>query len=97
MHRLLHLLYLHNRPIRPRNVYGPLADDMALTQEQRTARLKDMRLASNNRVQYARWALVKLRWLDDSRRGFWSLTPNGRQKAAELERSAVPLDLESLL
>jgi hypothetical protein len=36
--RLLHFLYRHGRSIKPKDLYGPLADDFKLTQEQRLAR-----------------------------------------------------------
>ena len=39
--RLLHFLYRYGRPIEPKDLYGPLADDFQSTQEQRLARRRD--------------------------------------------------------
>jgi Mrr restriction endonuclease-like protein len=84
---LLHFLYLCRRPIEPKDVYGPLADEFGLSQEQRIARRRDKdEPAWNNLVQLARWALVTLGWLENSRRGFWKLTGKGREEAEMRER-----------
>jgi restriction endonuclease Mrr len=85
--RLLHFLYRYGRPIEPKDLYGPLADDFQLTQEQRLARRRDRdEPAWHNRVQWAKRHLVGLGFIDkNSPRGWWSLTTRGRERAAMIE------------
>ena len=94
---LLHFLWLRKRPLRPLELYDLLADTMHLDHLQRHARRRTREeRAWNNRVQTAREHLVRLGFLDPSRRGFWSLTTAGREEAerrAKFRASGDPADL----
>jgi hypothetical protein len=79
--RLLHHLNARSRPIEPRHLYGPLADDFKLTAEQRTASRSKGDPDWHYLVRQARRRLVDLGLLDGSRSGLWSLTSLGRQNA----------------
>ena len=97
--RLLIHLGQYRQPTEPRKLYGPLADDFKLTQEQRhiprPGRNKS-EPAWNNLVQFARRRLVDQGLIDNSRKGFWSLTAEGR-KRADLLATASAFDLSELL
>jgi Mrr N-terminal domain len=83
--RLLILLSRYLRPVEPKELYGPLADDLSLTRGQRSLKRADRdESAWHNLVQFSRRALVDEGLLDGSRRGFWSLTQRGREKAKML-------------
>lgn len=86
--RLLHFLYKYNRAVKPKELYGPLADDLGLSQEQRGARRASSgELAWNNLVRYAKWRLLERGLIDqNSPRGFWRLTARGREEAAKWEQ-----------
>src|SRR5690349_19255049 len=84
--RLLHFLYRFGRPVEPKELYGPLADDFGLTQEQRRARRPSTgELAWNNLVRYARRRLVDIDYVHEAPRGAWRLTQAGRDEAARHE------------
>ncbi|MBX3490298.1 winged helix-turn-helix domain-containing protein [Parvibaculum sp.] len=83
--RLLHTLGMSDRPMRPSEIYGLLADQFGLSAVQRAARRRDRdEPAWNNRVQFARRRLVDSGDIDNSHRGIWVLTPQGR--ATELRK-----------
>jgi hypothetical protein len=86
--RLLHFLYLYSRGVEPNQVYGPLADDLKLTEEQRRARRLNSsgELAWPNLVRYARRRLVDLGLVHSEPRGLWRLTQKGREQAERRER-----------
>jgi hypothetical protein len=85
--RLLHFLYRYGHAVEPKVLYAQLADDFALSQEQRSSRRASSgELAWNNLVRYARRRLVDAGLIDrNAPRGLWNLTARGREKAAWLE------------
>lgn len=95
---LLHLLWLRVKPMQPKDLYGPLAELMnpPLTPEQvRLKRRTTHESKWHNRVQTARKLLLNKKWLDGSRRGFWSLTEEG-QATARSRDSVRGLTIEEL-
>src|ERR1700743_1768499 len=75
---LLKLLQGYGRGVKPKEVYGQLADVFQLTGAQRTAKRRTTSgSAWHNRVQTAREHLVRQGLLDGSQRGVWRLTPKG--------------------
>ncbi len=73
-----------------RQLYGQLADDFGLTQDQGRAPYPSRgdEPGWHKLVQFARQRLVELGWLDSSRRGLWSLTPEGH-KMSELREKPI--------
>ena len=84
--QLVIMLNLHNGPVEPVELYGPLADHFKLSPLQRQALMDDNEEnAWRNRVRQARRHLVNLGYLNNSRRGFWVLTASGRERVAYIE------------
>ena len=89
--RLLRLLHRYNRPVEPREAYSLLADVFELTSDQRRAPYPSSgdEPGRHKLVQFARQQLVDDRWLDGSRHGLWSLTPEGRRIAELRDRGVI--------
>ena len=66
--------------MKPKELYGALADDLQITQEQRMARRPSSgELAWNNLVRYAKRRLIDEGFVDGKApRGLWKLTEAGR-------------------
>jgi hypothetical protein len=79
--RLLHHLNARSRPVEPRHLYGPIADDFNLTAEQRNASRANGDPDWHYLVRQARRRLVDEGLIDDSHKGFWSLSAKGRSNA----------------
>jgi hypothetical protein len=81
------LLYLNKRTtsIEPKEVYGPLSEQMGLSAEKLRIKLVDGRPAWPNLVQWARNGLVKDGFMHRLPKSQWSLTDAGRLRAAKLE------------
>jgi hypothetical protein len=91
--KLVHFLYRYNRPVGPKELYGPVADALGLTQEQRSARYPVSReMAWPTLLRQARRRLVSEGLSDpNARRGFWQLTPKGRERGRSTDGSPEEL------
>lgn len=79
---LLTYLYRAGRPVRPSDVYEPLAVGFGLSQEQKTRPRPDTNESLwNNHVQWARNRLVQRGLMNKRPRGLWSLTAVGAARA----------------
>jgi restriction endonuclease Mrr len=89
--QLLRFLLLRSRPIEPKKLYGPLAEAVGLTSQQLRLRRKTTEESLwHNLVQTARNHLVRRGLMDNSQRGFWSLTPKGNEAARMHEKLGSP-------
>jgi hypothetical protein len=101
--QLLLFLRLHRRPLDTKRVYGPLAEAITLTSEQRFVTIttpKGLENGWENLVRQARRRLVDEGLMVDrqkSQSGHWLLTSAGRDRANLLSmRQAAMLTIDDL-
>lgn len=82
---LLHLIYTLGGEVSPADTFKPLADYFKLSDKERNQILPSgLSRKWDNRVQWARLALIHRGFLDGSVRGIWKITPAGKKELARV-------------
>ena len=74
---------------RPGEVCEHVAEELKISDEEMTDKLKSGALRFNNQVAWARFYLVKGGYIDSSRTGVWSITDKGRSNVGLIHKDAV--------
>lgn len=86
---LLKVLYyqqLHGQAVSTTEVYGGLGDILNVSDEQRSYKMKDGRNHWANRVQSAKGVLVSKNLVENFKRGYWTLTQEGKEYFEKINR-----------
>lgn len=72
---------------RPEEVEETIADQLGLSEEERNEQIPSGQSRFSNKVNWARFYLVKAGLIDSSTRGVWSLTEKGRTTSLTVEQA----------
>ena len=72
---------------RPEEVEDVIAEHLGLSEEERSEQIPSGQSRFNNKVNWARFYLVKAGLIDSSVRGVWSLTEKGRTTVLRQEKA----------
>lgn len=82
---LLHLIHTLGGEVSPSGTFGPLANYFKLSEEERNQLLSSgISKRWDNRVQWARFHLVRKGFLESFTRGIWKITAAGKKELSRL-------------